>query len=342
MFIGPKEVSEESCRPYIVAEVASTHEGDPELAKAVAQAAIEAGADAVKFQIFRTEELFTRDHKDYESARQVELSPEAWLDVLAFVKSLGGTVMADVDDEVCMRIALEGGVDALKVRSSNISNQRMLKTFASADKPILLATGASTTHEIARALEVLESSGAKEILLIHGFQAFPTKAEDCRLREIGFLRERFGKPVGYADHADGGSYLAFALPIAAISAGAVLIEKHITLVREQHGEDWHSSLNPPEWKRMVEELAEVWQALGKADQGLSDAEKEYRRLFKKSIVSRRRISRGEVVEEEMLAFKRAGCVGLHPDKVHGIIGKRAHADISEDQPLQADMFEDWL
>ncbi len=329
-------ISEFMARPYVVAEVASAHEGSVERAKAIARAACDAGADAVKFQVWSRDEGVTPDHPDYETLGRIEFSPAQWGDILENARALGLTVAADVDDQASMNLALAHGVELLKIRTSNLAHHAFLTAVAAVGKPILLAVGAATTAEIETALRVLDDKQARQVVLLHGFQAFPTQPGDTHLRTLGHLRQRYGRPVGYADHADGDSPLAFLLPAAALAAGACLIEKHITLDREKRTEDYESSLNPPDFARLIEQLRQVWAALGSAQRELTPAEQKYRLRFNKCIVARRDIAAGSVIETGMLAFKRSGKPGLPPDEAHRLIGKRTARPLAADAPLRTE------
>ena len=339
MYIGKREISPTAEQPFIIAELGSTHEGQVDRAKKLTEAAAVAGADAVKFQIWQREHVCTPDYPHYQTFGELEFSIQQWHGILSFARSTGLIILADVDDEESTDLALEGGVAGLKIRSTNLSYPVLLQKVAATGKPIIVSNGASTTSEIANALSVLEEAGATDILLIHGFQAFPTSIKDTHLRSIGFLAEHFGKLVGYADHADGDSPMAFILPSAALAAGACVIEKHLSIDRELHTEDWESSLNPNEFARLVKQLRLVWQSLGRGEHDLTEAEQNYRTRFKRSIVAARDIARKQRIEPDDLTFKIAANTGLAPNQVDRLIGKRAAADIPANALLSEQMLQ---
>ena len=236
MYIAGCEVSETAAHPYVIAEMASAHEGSVERAKDITRAAIEAGADSIKYQLWSRDENTTPQHCEYGVLGEIELTRDQWLDVMAYARSLGTTISVDVDDIPSLELALEGGAEALKIRTTNIAHLELLECVASCGKPILLATGAATLDEVAKAIAVLEDRAA-DLVLLHGFQAFPTRPGDTHLRTLPLLKQRFAKLMGYADHADGNSPLALLLPAAAVAAGACLIEKHITIDRQRFTQD---------------------------------------------------------------------------------------------------------
>lgn len=330
MYIDGREVGDTAAAPYVIAELGSTHEGRIERAEALTRAAVDAGADAVKFQIWSRDENTTPDHPDYPVLGPLEFDADQWRHLLGFARALGATVMVDVDDPPAVGLAVECGASALKIRTTNIGHPELLRQVAAQGLPVLVATGASTMAEIEPAVGVLQEHGARDLILLHGFQAFPTPAADTHLRTIGLLRQRFTHPVGYADHADGGSPLAFLLPAAALAAGACVIEKHLSIDRERETQDFESALNGPEFAHLVARLRDVWAALGRPEHDLSAAEQTYRERFKKSAVARRAIAAGEPIDADMLAFKRAPRLGIGPRDVDQLIGRRAAVDIPAD------------
>ncbi|MAE67723.1 MAG: hypothetical protein CMJ18_26000 [Phycisphaeraceae bacterium] len=337
MRIGSHEVSEVAEHPFVIAEPASAHEGDVDRAIALTDAAVAAGADSIKYQIWSRDELLTPAHAQFDDFGAIELSRDQWLDVMSHARTKAICIAADVDDVASTKLALEGGAELLKVRTTNLAHAELLRFVAESGLPIALATGASTMEEIAYGLDVLDRYGAKDIMLIHGFQAFPTAPVDTHLRALGLLRERFGRLLGYADHADGDSPLAYLLPTAALAAGACAIEKHISIDREKRTEDFEASLNGPEFARMVQQLREVWQSLGEADHEMNDAERGYRKRFKKSIVSRDAIARGEIIDEQKLVFRIGGETGFPIDELASVVGRRAAVEIPALSVIRAEM-----
>ena len=335
--IAGQEISEVAPHPFVIAEVASAHEGDLDRALAITDAAVEAGADCVKYQIWSRGESFTADHPHYAVFGDIEFSREQWLRLMAHARSRGIAVGVDVDDAASMALALEGGADLLKLRTSNLDHRKLLGEVAASGKPIILATGASTLDEVTRGVETLRGAGAADIVLMHGFQAFPTASSDTHLRGLRPLRERYGHVVGYADHADGGSPLAVFLPAAALAFGACVIEKHISIDREKGTEDFESSLNGPAFRLMVEQLREVSLALGEVDHTLTEAERAYRSRFKKSLATRVPIPAGHVVTSEMIAFKVGGRSGIPIDQLDTVVGRQATAAIPQDVLIERGM-----
>jgi len=339
MRIGKREVSPSAPAPYVIAEIGSAHQGDIERCKTITRAAAEAGADCVKYQVWSQDESFTPDHPQYALFGDYEFSRSQWLDVMAYARSLAIAIAVDVDDVASTELAVEGGADVLKIRTTNLAYHELLRVVAGSGKPVILATGASTLEEIAQGLAVLDDHGALDVMLMHGFQAFPTAAQDTHLRCLSLLQERFGRLTGYADHADGDSPLAFLQPAAALAAGACTIEKHITIDREKKTEDYESSLNGPQFKTMITQLRQVWDALGGAEHDLTEAELAYRKRFKKSIVARSDIACGQTVTADQIAFKIGAQMGISIDQQTQVIGQTAAVDIAANTVIRPEMLQ---
>ena len=230
----------------IIAEIANAHQGDPGKALALANAAIEAGADAVKFQVYSADELLVRSHPRYEHFRRQSFDAGAWADLFGALLSADAKIYADIFGFEALAIARQAAVAGYKVHSSDLANVPLLKAAAADRKPILLAVGGSTMREIETALSCVNCVPAT---LLHGFQSYPTALEDSALDRLRFLIEQFGSRarIGYADHVAGDDAFAFTSAAHGIGAGARVIEKHITFDRGAKGVDWYSSLEPSEF-----------------------------------------------------------------------------------------------
>ncbi len=323
---------------FVLAEIACAHEGSVAIMKKMIEAAKNADVDAVKIQIFMADQLVTHDHPQSGLYRKLELTREEWSEVFGFAKSMKMQVLADVFDNESLNIAEENGVISYKVHSTIISDAGLLRDISRTSKPILLSTGGSTQEEVEDALAIIRKEGNDNVIMICGYQGFPTKIEESHLNMIPALHEKFGLPVGYADHCDAEDSMAVILPMVAVSMGACLIEKHITLDRSQKGIDYYSSLNPDELKTFTAKVREVEMAFGKGEfQKFSKEEEEYRKGMKKYIVAGRSISKGKTIEENDIAFKRTTSPGLQSNLTARVIGKKATEDIEKDVVIKESM-----
>ncbi|RLG57819.1 MAG: N-acetylneuraminate synthase [Hadesarchaea archaeon] len=317
---------------FIIAEVASAHQGNIEIFKEIIEKIGRAGANAIKFQKFITDELIVPERPRYQSFKKIEFTEEQWREVFEKARKFRWEILSDVFDEKSCDFMDELGVSAFKIHSTDLTNPYMLSYVAKKGKPILLGTGGGTLEEIKKAVQMIKSNGNTDIVLIHGFQAYPTKLEDTNLRLITKLKETFGLITGFHDHIDAEDELATVFPCLALTLGASVIEKHVILERESKGLDYESSLTPEEFKKMVKLIRRIEKSLGSGKFELSNAERKYKEEVKRNIVARSNIPAGTKIEFEMLAFKRSE-PGLSPSETSKVIGKRAKVDIKKDEPI---------
>lgn len=310
---------------FIIAEAANSHEGSLDTAKKLVRAAVDAGADAVKFQKFVAEELLVSNHPDFSLFKSLELKDQEWKELFDYADELGILAFADVFDLPSAAFMTSLGVPAFKVHSTDLSNPDLLKYVAAQKKPIFLGVGATYLEEIEQALSFLH----QEVVLIHGFQAFPTRIEETNLKFLKTLQERFYCPIGFMDHVDASEMFASVLPVVALGFGVCALEKHITLDRSKRGIDYQSALNPDEFRRFVLQVRRVELALGSGKNNFAEDEEKYRLKTKKSIVAKYDIKVGEVVTRDMLAFRRARG-GLSPMEVDKLVGKVAFEPMKKD------------
>ncbi len=218
----------------------------------------EAGADAVKFQTWKTEEIVTENvpkpkyqktssaQSQYEMLKKLELSDDATRHVAEYAKSLGITFLSTPEGEACTDFIDELGVPAFKIGSADLTNHQHLTYVAKKKKPIMLSTGMATLYEVKEAVRVIENTGNKNIILLHCTSNYPAILESVNLRAMTTLKKKFQVPTGYSDHTIG-----IGVSIVAALLGASVIEKHFTLDKELPGPDHKASLEPPELKEMI-------------------------------------------------------------------------------------------
>lgn len=292
----------------IIAEIANAHRGDIKTALALMKAACESGADAVKFQIYFADELMAKGHPRYEHFKAQSFSEDDWSYLLKEAGKQDVKVYADVFGLKALKIAAKGNVDGFKIHPSDLSNIKLLDKLSYQSKKVFLGAGGNTILEIKCALDhVTKFSRPSEIILLYGFQAYPTEVNDSNLSRIGKLKELFGDTVktGYSDHADAESEFATILPIMAIPYGISYIEKHITFDRAKKGTDYCSSLEPVEFKKFVQSVRLAQNAMGADPLKFSSAEKEYRKSSKKAWMAARALEPGRIIEESDIRMKRA-------------------------------------
>lgn len=319
---------------FVIAEAGVNHNGSFRLAKRMVNAAKDAGADAVKFQVFTAERVVTktadkalyqkrrtRESNQYEMLKKLELTEDEFTKLAAYAQRRNIIFLASTFDERSVDLLEELKVPAFKIPSGEITNFPLLKHIARKVKPIILSTGMSTLREIAEALEVIRGEGADEVVLLHCVSDYPAKMEEMNLRVMNTLRRLFEFPVGLSDHT-----LGVTIPIAAVALEASVIEKHFTLDKKLPGPDHKMSLEPNELKEMINCIRNVEKALGNGMKRPTKNEEKIKKAVRKSIVARTKILKGTVITKEMLDFKRPG-IGIEPKYLEKVVGKKVKDDI---------------
>ncbi len=327
---------------YIIAEVGVNHNGSVDLAKQMIQRAADAGVDAVKFQMFSTEQLVIKDAEraDYQIENCNE-EDDSQFDMLKKLE-LSMDEMALLRDECIMRgvdflvtpfdlLSLEAleklDVKRYKLSSGNVTDKPLIDAVAKTGKPVIMSTGMATEDEISDALTWLVEGGCPDVALLHCTSNYPTAYVDVNMRAMQTLKDLFKVTVGYSDHTIGTE-----IPCMAVSLGAQVIEKHITLDKNLPGPDHRASLEVKDLPIMVDQIRHIEQAFGNARVGISDCEKNTRDVARKSIVTTRRILSGERLDEDSVTVKRPG-TGIPPKCLQEVVGRIANREIAADSLL---------
>ncbi len=354
-----------SSRIYIIAEAGVNHDGSLEMAKKLIDVAAGAGADAVKFQTFKAEELVSSAAPKADYQKAATGSAESQLDMLKKLEldESAHRVLAShcrkrdiqflstpFDENSIDLLAARIKVPMLKLPSGEITNGPLLLHAARTGLPIILSTGMSTLDDIKAALGVLafgytvkkekpshkafraalasprgKRSLQERVTLLHCTTEYPAPFADVNLRAMDTMREAFGLPVGFSDHTPG-----MIVPIAAAARGASVIEKHFTLNRELPGPDHKASLEPRELRAMVRAIRDVELALGSGEKKPAPIEKKNIVVARRSLIAARNIKKGEVLSPENLTCKRPGN-GLSPLRYWEMLGKKADKDYHQDE-----------
>lgn len=329
---------------FIIAEAGVNHNGKLNMAKELVVAAAQAGADAVKFQSFKAENVVTRKapkakyqkqttgsaESQYEMIKKLELSAGHFAELAHHAQKKGIIFLSTPFDNKSVDLLDGLGVPVFKIASGEITNFSLIRYIAKKGKPVILSTGMSTLGEINEALQVIQSEGIKDIILLHCVTAYPAKVKDVNLKAMETLRREFKLPVGLSDHT-----LGITIPIAAVALGACVIEKHFTLDKSLSGPDHQASLEPQELKQMIKAIREVEKAMGDGNKMPTEEEKQIQKVARRSIVAGVDIPEGTIITEAMLAIKRPG-TGIEPKNISSIVGKRAKRDIERDALVTSD------
>ncbi len=330
---------------YCIAEVSANHNQDFAQAVRIIEAAKDADADAVKVQTYTPDTMTIASNREefrigggtlWDGRNLHDLYGEAytpweWQPRLKKVaEDLGMDLFSTAFDATAVDF-LEGmGVPAHKVASFELVDIPLIQRMARTGKPLIMSTGMASVEEIDEALKSAREAGATQIALLKCTSAYPAPAEEMNLRTIPEMARRFGVPVGLSDHTMG-----IAVPVAAVALGACIIEKHLTLSRATPGPDSGFSLEPHEFKAMVEAVRTAEKALGEVHYGLSEKE-EASRVFRRSLFVVQDVKRGEIFTPVNVRSIRPGH-GLHTRHLDEVLGKRAAHDIERGTPLSWDL-----
>lgn len=329
---------------FIIAEAGVNHNGSLNRAKEMVRIAAGAGADAIKFQTFKAENLVTKDavkadyqiqssgqnETQFDMLKKLELSFDAHLELIEICRQYHIEFLSAPFDLEAIDLLTGVGLEKWKIPSGEITNLPYLRKIASLEQEIILSTGMADLEEIQAALLVFTNAGLSlgQITILHCNTEYPTPLQDVNLKAMMTIKSAFpGVKIGYSDHTQG-----IEVPIAAVAMGATMIEKHFTLDKNLPGPDHKASLSPDELAQMVKAVRNIEIALGDGIKKPSPSEKKNISIARKSIVAACNIAAGEKYTQDNLTAKRPG-KGLSPMKWDDIIGKKAARDYSKDDQI---------
>lgn len=315
-------------RPYIVAEINTSHFGSTEMAKEMIDQAKEAGCDCVKFQSWSAETLYSKTYYDENPIanrmfKKFAFSEAELAEVAEYSKKRGIAFSSTPYSRAEVNFLLEKcNAPYVKVASMDLNNHLFLDYIARSGAPIVLSTGMGELEEIHRAVETIEKAGNKNICLLHCVSIYPPEISTIRLRNISGLRKEFPNyPIGFSDHSIGTEMAS-----AAVALGACMIEKHFTLDRTKIGMDNQMASEPEEMALLVRNCHNVQIALGDTRRIVLPAEMEQRKKMRRSIVAVKDLKAGTKLTADDLDVKRPE-TGLPPDKISELVGKTLLRDI---------------
>lgn len=327
----------------VIAEIGVNHNGSIELAKELIQHAHAAGADYAKFQTFKSESLASGDAPlaVYQQAasshvsqqdllKQFELSEADFVELKQHASQVGIGFLTTGHDQESAEFVLEMKLDFVKIPSGDITNLPFLERVARAGQPVLLSTGMATYDEVEAAVRVLTSAGLskRDVTVMQCTTEYPAPVEEANLRAMVSMGENLSVPIGYSDHT-----LGHVSTVAAVALGARVVEKHLTSDKTLPGPDHSASLEPNEFKAMVDAIRTVEVSLGDGVKDTQPSEAPNKYIVRKSIVAKALIPQGERFREEDLGVMRPG-FGLSPMMWHEVLGKVAARDFHPDEPIE--------
>ena len=324
----------------IIAEIAQGFEGNPSYSNLFVNAAASAGADAVKFQLVYADELATPDYKYYDLFKSLEMSDDVWKNISSLATENNIELHLDIFGEKSLLLADEIGAESIKIHGTDIANKRLLNLVCQSNiKQVILGAGGALQSEILVALEILKN---KHIILLFGFQSYPTANSDNQINRIKWASDVFPKvhpsiKVGFADHANPETNIHLGLGALAVGFGAVVLEKHLTLAKSIKMEDHESALNPDDFLEYVNFIHECASAIGvvtnENDFGMSESELAYRKMIRRHVVTINTVSHGDLFISDNLALKRTSSTQALSD-ISDIEGKIAYKTFSSNCPIE--------
>jgi N,N'-diacetyllegionaminate synthase len=331
-------------RVFIIAEAGVNHNGSLDMALQLVDAAKQSGADAVKFQSFKADQLATRSaHKaayqerttsqaesQFDMLKRLELDRAAHERILRHCEDRGIQFLSSPFDLPSIDLLAEMNLPVYKVPSGELTNEPYLRKIGAKGKPVILSTGMATLGEVEEAINTLRAAGAGQLTLLHCVTEYPAPYAEVNLRAMHTLKLAFGLPVGYSDHTPG-----IEVSIAAAALGAEMIEKHFTLDRSLPGPDHAASLEPGELKAMVTAIRNVEAALGTGIKAPAPCEIPNISVARKSLVAARSLPAGHKLQEQDLNIKRPGN-GLAPKLMPALVGRTLRVAVERDAIIRWD------
>lgn len=327
---------------FIIAEAGVNHNGSIEIARKLIDEAALAGADAVKFQTFKAENLVCRDAKkadyqmettdstesQFDMLKKLELTHDMHRELMEYCKKKNIMFLSTPFDIDSLYYLVQCGVEIIKIPSGEITNYPYLREVGRTGKQVILSSGMSKLDEVRDAVNILREHGSKNITVLHCNTEYPTPYTDVNLKAMVTLGEELNIAVGYSDHTQG-----IEVATAAAALGAAVIEKHFTLDKNMEGPDHRASLEPHELRKMIRQIRNIEVALGSGVKEPSDSEQKNINIVRKSIIAKIDIKQGDIFTEDNITTKRPGS-GISPMRWNEVIGQRAIRDFMADELIE--------
>lgn len=344
IMVSDFEISEDS-KTFIIAEAGVNHGGDIKVAKKLVDIAVEAGADAVKFQAFRTKKLIieniekapyqieTTGSKESQAdmLRKLELDHNAYIELMNYCSLKNILFLITPFDEGSLEELESIGVKAYKIASTDTTNLPFLEKVAKTGKPIILSTGMCYLDEVKAALEAIHKHNDK-VILLQCTANYPIEDSEANLNVIVTFKREFDVLVGYSDHSVGIGAAPYAVPM-----GAKVVEKHFTIDKSLDGPDHLASLDPEELRKFVREVRKIETYLGGYSKEPTEAEKFTRKSLQKCLVAASSIKKGEIFSLINIVGKRTGGKGISPLRYQALLGRRASRDYTVDEIIEENL-----
>ncbi len=312
-------------RPYIIAEIGSNFNQSLMKAKELIKVASDCNANAVKFQLFKSEELYPDKKGLYKIFKEIELNPE-WISKLkSYSKRLGLDFIVSPFDMKSVDILEKANLDIYKIASSETTNLSLLRYIAKKNKPIIISTGMCDMIDIEEAIEVVKNQGNLQLSLLQCGSVYPLPIKYTNLKVISSLSKRFNVPIGLSDHT-----LNNIAGITAVGLGACIFEKHITLNKSDLGPDHFYAQEPHEFKNYVRDINDAYKCLGSSKKVMLEEEKRIGR--REGLYAAKNLTKGSLLKEKDLIIKRPA-LGIRSRFYNSVLGSKVRKNIKKNEPI---------
>jgi N-acetylneuraminate synthase/N,N'-diacetyllegionaminate synthase len=332
---------------FIIAEAGVNHNGQLDLAFQLVDKAVEIGADCVKFQTFKTENIVTKtspkanyqmlvtdkSESQFDMLKKLELQKEDFKKIKAYCTQKGIQFLSTPYNPEDANLLNDLGVEAFKIASGQLVELPFLKHVARFGKQMIISTGMANLSEVFAAVQAIRSVDNNDIIVLQCNTDYPSKIEDTNIKAMLTMRDAIGVRIGYSDHVPN-NYACY----AAVALGAEVIEKHFTLDKNMEGPDHSCSLEPTEFKELIEGVRNVEKCLGTGIKTPSQSEINNTYGMRRSLVARTDLQSGTVLEEKHFGFKRPAN-GLSPNYLETLIGKKLKKDMAQDEAFTFDSID---
>ena len=328
-------------KTFIIAEAGVNHNGDIDIARKLIDVAVDAGADAVKFQTFSADGLVTKNapkadyqnkttdknESQYDMLKKLELSKEDHEILIDYCNDKNIQFMSTPFDFDSVDLLEKLGLEMYKIGSGDLTNIPLLKYIAKLGKPMIVSTGMADIGEVEEAVNAIQEMGNNKLILLHCVSNYPAAYEEVNLKAMDTMKQAFKLPVGYSDHTKG-----IEVPIAAVAMGARVIEKHFTLDKNMEGPDHKASLNPEELSMMIKSIRNVEKSFGNGVKKSTKAEMKNIKIVRKSLVINKAKKIGQIIRNKDIDIKRPS-IGIEPKFKNIIIGMKLTNNVEADHLL---------
>lgn len=332
------EISD-SNKCYVIAEIGSNHNGNFDLACELIEKAADAGVDAVKFQTFRAKDHYSKktpkislyEENIYDLIEKLEINRTWHANLAKICKEKKIDFLDSPCDSEAIQLALSVDMPLMKVASFDMVDLRLIGEISKTGKSVMFSAGMATLSEIEAAINTCRQNGNNNIIVLQCTSIYPAPAYLSNLKAMETIKKAFNVVTGYSDHTLGDH-----IACAAVAMGAKVIEKHYTLKRTMDGPDHIFAIEPGELKDMVGKIRDIESAVGEGQKnGPSKEEMEMYVLARRSLIAKKDIAAGSIIQDEDIVVKRPG-MGIHPSMLQHIVGRKAQKDIQADEPITWD------